>query len=79
MRRTLSAPGARDQFESNLLLMAGRSDVNLGLTPDVPGSAGMLPRPSDAVHQVVDYLGAEETTRFALRVLSGETGPETQA
>ncbi len=63
VRRTLSAPGARDQFESNLLLMAGRSDITLGLTPDIPGSVGLLPRPSDVVHQVVDYLGVEETTR----------------
>ncbi|MGA8257363.1 MAG: 5'-3' exonuclease H3TH domain-containing protein [Nocardioides sp.] len=74
VRRSLTAPGAREQFESNLKLMAGRCDIDLGLQPDLPGSPGLLPRSAEAVRQVVDHLGVAETTRFAVRVLSGETG-----
>ncbi len=69
--RRLSAPGARAQFEFNLSIMSGRRDLDLALTPDVPGSAGLLPLDHSAVERVVGYLGVESTTALALRVLSG--------
>ena len=40
----LRSPGAREQFEFNRTMMAGHTDVDLGLRPDEPGSPGLLPR-----------------------------------
>ena len=41
--KRLAAAGARERFEFNLAMMSGRIDLDLGLTPDVPGSPGLLP------------------------------------
>jgi DNA polymerase-1 len=66
----LTAPGARERFEFNLAMMSGRTDLDLGLTPDVPGSPGLLPLDPDRVSRVVGHLGVPDTTRLALRVLT---------
>lgn len=66
----LTAPGARERFEFNLAMMSGRTDLDLGLTPDVPGSPGLLPLHPDRVSRVVGHLGVPDTTRLALRVLT---------
>ena len=49
--------------------MSGR-EVDLGLTPDVPGTPGLLPLHPDRVSRVVGYLGVPATTQLALRVLT---------
>ena len=71
--RRLSADGARERFDFNLAIMAGRTEVDLALTPDVPGSPGLLPVPADRVTRVVDHFGVPSTTDLALRVLAGVT------
>jgi hypothetical protein len=53
-------------------IMSGRDDLDLGLTPDVPGSPGLLPLDRDRVRHVVGYLNVEATTDLAIRVLSGQ-------
>lgn len=68
----LRAPEARQRFEFNLRLMSGRTDLDLGLTPDVPGTPGLLPLEITRVERVVGHLGIEATTALALRVLTGE-------
>lgn len=68
--KRLTAPGAREQYEFNLALMSGRSDLDLGLTPDSPGSPGVLPLDASTVERVVGYLGVDATTQLALRVLT---------
>ena len=68
--KRLSAPGARERFEFNLSIMSGCSDLDLGLTPDVPGTPGLLPLDADRVARVVGYLGVPSTTQLALRVLT---------
>jgi DNA polymerase-1 len=68
--RKLAAPGARERFEFNLSLMSGRTDLDLGLTPDTPGTPGLLPLDPDRVARVVGHLGVPATTRLALRVLT---------
>ena len=68
----LQAPDARERYEFNLRLMAGRTDLDLGLTPDVPGTPGLLPLEIGRVERVVGHLGMEATTALALRVLTGE-------
>ncbi|MCZ4500930.1 MAG: 5-3 exonuclease [Marmoricola sp.] len=68
--RRLSAPGARERFDFNVRVMAGHDDLDLGLTPDVPGSAGLLPLDPQRIHQVVGFLDVEATTSLAIRVLS---------
>lgn len=68
----LQAPDARERYEFNLRLMAGRTDLDLGLTPDVPGTPGLLPLDIGRVERVVGHLGMEATTALALRVLTGE-------
>ena len=68
--KKLSAPGARERFEFNLSIMTGRSDLDLGLTPDIPGTPGLLPLEPDRVARVVGYLGVPATTQLALRVLT---------
>ncbi len=69
--RKLAAAGARERFDFNLQIMAGRADVPLGLTPEVPGSPGLLPVPVDQVARAVGYLGVASTTDLAVRVLGG--------
>ncbi|GAA1147172.1 5'-3' exonuclease [Nocardioides aquiterrae] len=68
--KKLAAPAARERFEFNLSIMSGRTDLDLGLTPDVPGSPGLLPLELDRVAQVVGYLGVPGTTDLAMRVLT---------
>ncbi|TGN65301.1 5'-3' exonuclease [Nocardioides eburneiflavus] len=68
--RRLSAPDARERYEFNVQLMSGRDDLDLGLTPDVPGSRGLLPLDLDRVTQVVGFLDNDFTTDFAVRVLT---------
>ncbi|QWC85745.1 5'-3' exonuclease [Nocardioidaceae bacterium] len=70
----LAAPDARERFEFNHALMRGHTDVDLGLTPEVPGSAGLLPLDAVTVARVVGFLGRPETTDLALRVLSEPPG-----
>jgi DNA polymerase-1 len=70
--RRLTAPGARERFDFNVRIMTGHDDLDLGLTPDRPGSPGLLPLDLDRVSQVVGFLNVEATTALALRVLSGD-------
>lgn len=67
--RRLTAAGARERYEFNHAIMSGRT-VDLGLTPDVPGSPGLLPLDPDRVARVVGHLGVPSTTQLALRVLT---------
>lgn len=68
--KRLATPAARERFEFNMSMMSGRTDLDLGLTPDVPGSPGLLPLEPDRVSRVVGYLGVPSTTQLALRVLT---------
>ncbi|WP_109508958.1 5'-3' exonuclease H3TH domain-containing protein [Nocardioides speluncae] len=68
--RRLSAPGARERYDFNVRIMSGRDDLDLGLTPDVPGSPGLLPLDLDRVTRVVGFLNVQATTDLAIRVLS---------
>ena len=70
LRTRLATPAARERFEFNLSIMSGRTDLDLGLRPDVPGTPGLLPLPPDRVAGVVGYLGVPATTQLALRVLT---------
>lgn len=75
--RRLAAPEARERFEFNVQMMSGRDDLELGLTPDVPGTPGLLPLDLGRINTVVGYLGVESTTTLAVRVLS--TDPASSA
>ncbi len=68
--KRLTAEGARARFDFNLALMSGRTDVDLRLTPEVPGSRGLLPLPMERVSRVVGHLNTQFTTDLAVRVLS---------
>lgn len=68
--KRLATPEARERFEFNVSMMSGRTDLELGLTPDVPGSPGLLPLEPDRVARVVGHLGVPSTTDLALRVLT---------
>lgn len=68
--KKLAAPAARERFEFNLAIMSGRTDLDLGLTPDRPGSPGLLPLDPDRIAQVVGYLDVPATTDLAMRVLT---------
>ena len=68
--KRLASAEARERFEFNLAMMSGRTDLDLGLTPDVPGSPGLLPLEPDRVARVVGHLGVPSTTDLALRVLT---------
>ncbi|KRF34462.1 5'-3' exonuclease [Nocardioides sp. Soil805] len=70
--RRLTAPGARERYDFNVRMMSGRDDLDLGLTPDVPGTPGLLPLDIDRVSRVVGFLGIEATTDLAVRVLTGD-------
>ncbi len=70
--KRLSAPGARERFDFNMRLMQGRDDLDLRLTPDVPGSPGLLPLEVARVEHVVAHLNMAATTELAVRVLSGQ-------
>jgi len=75
--RRLTAPGARERYDFNVRIMSGRDDLALGITPDVPGSPGLLPLDPDRVNRVVGFLNVEATTSLAIRVLS--TDPASAA
>ena len=66
----LTAPEARKRYHFNVRIMSGHDDLDLGLTPDVAGSPGLLPLDLDRVSHVVDHLNVEATTALAVRVLS---------
>ncbi|SDK54749.1 DNA polymerase-1 [Nocardioides sp. YR527] len=68
--RALSAPGARERYDFNLRMMSCHEDLDLRLTPDIPGTPGLLPLDIDRVTRVVGFLGVEATTAVAQRVLS---------
>jgi 5'-3' exonuclease len=68
--RALSTPGARERYDFNLRMMACHEDLDLRLTPDIPGTPGLLPLDLDRVARVVGFLGIEATTSLAQRVLS---------
>ena len=68
--RRLTVDGARERYDFNLAMMAGRTDVELGLQPEVPGTPGLLPLDPERVLRVVGYLGVPSTTDLALRVLT---------
>lgn len=68
--RALSAPGARERYDFNLRMMTCHDDLDLRLTPDIPGTPGLLPLDIDRVTRVVGFLGVEATTAVAQRVLS---------
>ena len=70
--RRLSAPGARERYDFNVAMMSGRDDLDLGLTPDVPGTPGLLPLDVHQVSRVVEFLGVSATTDLAVRVLTGD-------
>lgn len=70
--RRLSAPGARERYDFNVSLMSGRDDLDLELTPDVPGTPGLLPLDFHQVSRVVEFLDVAATTDLAVRVLSGD-------
>ena len=70
--RRLAAPGARERYDFNVAMMAGRDDLDLGLTPDVPGTPGLLPLELERVARVVGFLGMRSTTDLAVRVLSAQ-------
>lgn len=70
--RRLSADGARERFDFNVRMMSGQDDLELGLTPDVPGTPGLLPLDVDRVSRVVGFFNVEATTALAVRVLTGD-------
>ncbi|MBB6629812.1 5'-3' exonuclease [Nocardioides sp. KIGAM211] len=77
--KRLTAPGARERYEFNHAIMSGRTDLDLGLTPDVPGTPGVLPLDIDRVSRVVGHLGVDATTDLALRVLTEPPASTTSA
>jgi len=70
VRRRLTAPEARARYDFNVSLMSGRDDLELGLTPEVRGSVGLLPLDPDRVRRVIDFLNVAATTELAVRVLA---------
>lgn len=68
--RKLSEPDARERFEFNRRIMTCHDDLDLGITPDVPGTPGLLPLHPDRVARVVGHLNVPATTDVALRVLT---------
>lgn len=68
--KRLADPAARERFEFNLSMMTGRTDLDLGLTPDLPGTPGLLPLDPQRVARVVGHLCVPTTTDLALRVLT---------
>lgn len=69
--RRLSAPGARERYDFNVELMRGHDDLDLGITPDVPGTSGLLPLDVEKVRRVAGFFGIDETTALAVRLLTG--------
>lgn len=82
--KRLQAPGAREQYEANLTLMAGHRELDLAIAEDLDSSdprsmAGRLPLDPARVQRVLGYVGVESTTRQALRVLAGSVDPGPSA
>ncbi len=75
--RRLAADGARERYDFNVRIMSGRDDLDLGITPDVPGTPGLLPLDPERVNRVVGFLGVEATTSLAIRVLSTDPASTT--
>ncbi|NRQ51424.1 5'-3' exonuclease [Aeromicrobium stalagmiti] len=75
--RRLTTGDARERFDFNVRIMSGRDDLDLGITPDVPGTPGLLPLDPQRVNHVVGFLDVESTTSLAIRVLS--TDPASSA
>jgi 5'-3' exonuclease len=75
--RRLATPEARERYDFNVRIMSGRDDLDLGITPDVPGTPGLLPLDTARVNRVVGFLDVESTTSLAIRVLS--TDPASAA
>ncbi|MET0447050.1 MAG: 5'-3' exonuclease H3TH domain-containing protein [Aeromicrobium sp.] len=75
--RRLTVAGARERYDFNVQIMSGRDDLDLGITPDVPGTPGLLPLDPERVNRVVGFLDVEATTSLAIRVLS--TDPASAA
>ena len=71
--RRLSAPGARERYDFNVRMMSGSDDLDLGLTPDVPGSPGLLPLDVDQ-GQPGRRLPRCRDQALAVRVLSTDPG-----
>lgn len=70
LRKRLIEPGARERYDFNIAIMSGRDDLDLGLTPDLPGSPGLLPLDYERVSRVVGHLNFQSTTDLAIRVLT---------
>jgi 5'-3' exonuclease len=68
----LTAHGARERYDFNVEIMSGHEGLDLGLTPDIPGTPGLLPLDIERVDRVVGFLGVEATTDLAVRVLTGK-------
>lgn len=75
--RRLTAAGARERYDFNVRIMSGRDDLELGITPDVPGTPGLLPLDVERVNRVVGFLDVEATTSLAIRVLSTDPASAT--
>ncbi|WP_082599505.1 5'-3' exonuclease [Nocardioides sp. Root151] len=69
--KRLTAPGARERYDFNVKIMGGQDDLDLGLTPDVPGTPGLLPLDVERVARVLGHLNVPATTTMAMRVLTG--------
>lgn len=72
--KKLTAPGARERYAFNREIMTCRTDIDLGITPGIPGTPGLLPLHPDRVSRVVGHLGVSATTDLALRVLTEPPG-----
>ncbi len=77
--KRLMAPGARERYDFNVRIMSGRDDLALPITPEVPGSPGLLPLDIDRVNHVVGHLNMQATTDLAVRVLTGVPASRTPA
>ena len=75
--RRLTTADARERYDFNVRIMSGRDDLDLGISPEVPGTPGLLPLDPERVNKVVGFLGVEATTSLAIRVLS--TDPASAA
>lgn len=66
----LTAPGARQRYDFNIAIMSGHDELDLRLTPDVPGTPGLLPLDDGRVSRVVGHLDSPSTTDLAVRILA---------
>lgn len=75
--RRLKVPEARERYEFNISIMSGHDDLDLGITPDIAGTPGLLPLDVGRINRVVGFLGVEATTGLAVRVLSTDPASAT--